>query len=133
MFSPAWWPRPHVRSTCGPLVWDSEPCAAILLALLNATLYRQPLHVSGPSPWVARSWLMSACWVELTTSEGRAGTGADAGAAAAGAAGGTGGTGLGLGGGWAELWGWGGPSSATARGTAVAALFAAVSVCAGAP
>src|SRR2546425_7617139 len=124
MFSPAWWPRPHVRSTCGPLVWDSEPCAAILLALLNATLYRQPLHVSGPSPWVARSWLMSACWVELTTSEGRAGTGADAGAAAAGAAGGAGGTGVGRRGGWGHLCRRSGQSSTQAPGAAFPPLLA---------
>src|SRR2546422_4526263 len=49
------------------------------LALLTATLYRQPLHVRGASPCAARSWLISACCVELTTIDG-----CDAGGRAAG-------------------------------------------------
>src|SRR2546428_10658201 len=49
------------------------------LALLTATLKRQPLHVRGASPCAARSWLISACCVELTTIDG-----CDAGGRAAG-------------------------------------------------
>src|SRR5438874_8295562 len=72
MFSPAWRPSPHVRSTCGPLVCERYPCAAIRLALATATLYRQELQVSEPSPLRARSPLIKACCVERTTTEGAA-------------------------------------------------------------
>src|SRR2546421_5411114 len=87
MFSPAWWPRPQDRSTCGPLVCVREPCAAMRCALLTATLCRQLLQDSGPSPWAARSWLMSACCVELTTRDGRDAAGGGGGAAGAAATG----------------------------------------------
>src|SRR5690348_2332981 len=84
MFSPAWWPRPHVRSTLGPLVWDRYPCAAMRRAFATATLYRHPLHDSGPRPWLDRSALISACCVDPMTMAARAG-------AAGGAGGGVGG------------------------------------------
>src|SRR2546421_3942749 len=107
MFSPAWWPRPQDRSTCGPLVCVREPCAAMRCALLTATLCRQLLQDSGPSPWAARSWLMSACCVELTTRDGRDAAGGGGGAAGAAA------TGLAGIAGWRGVWGlargfWGG-------------------------
>src|SRR5712692_10491611 len=75
-FSPAWRPSPQVRSTEGPFACEIAPAAAIRAALLRATLYRQEFHVSGPSPFAARSWLISACCVEPTTIAGGAGRGA---------------------------------------------------------
>src|ERR1700674_5242781 len=106
-FSPAWWPRPQLRSRFGPLVCEMEPWAAMRAALLRATLARHPFQVSGPRPLAARSWLISACCVDPTPMEGGAGAlgaGAGAGAAAGGAAaGGAGGGGVGLGSGFGYL------------------------------
>src|ERR1700694_2450363 len=62
------------------------------LALAWATLYRQPFQVNGPSPFAARSRLMSACCVELTTIAGAAGP--EPPVEAAGGAGGGGGGGV---------------------------------------
>src|ERR1700688_762869 len=97
MFSPAWWPRPQLRSTFGPLVWVREPCAAMRTALLRATPARQELQLRGPRPFRARSWLMSACWVDPITMAGGAGRGAGTPGAAAARATAGGGVGLGSG------------------------------------
>src|SRR5216683_7928269 len=71
MFSPAWYPSPQPRSSCGPLVCDRDPWAAIRRAFATATLSRQPLQLSGPRPWAARSALMSCCCLEPMTIDGR--------------------------------------------------------------
>src|ERR1700693_3134898 len=73
------------------------PWAAMRDALLLATLSRQPFHVSGPRPFAARSWLMSACCVDPMTIAGGAGLGAGGGGGAA--AGGAAGAGAAVGGG----------------------------------
>src|SRR2546423_14142940 len=72
MFSPAWFPRPHERSACGPVVCVREPCAAMRLALLTATVERQLLHDNAARPCAARSLLINDCCVLRTTMEGAA-------------------------------------------------------------
>src|ERR1700676_2613712 len=127
-FSPAWWPRPQLRSRFGPLVWEMKPCAAMRAALLRATLARQEFQVSGPRPLRARSWLIKACWVEPMTIAGGGGGGAvragAAGAAAAGAGGGGGGVGSGVGLGIMRS-GAGSLTSTTSFGPTMISFFAA--------
>src|SRR5947209_15937178 len=60
MFSPAdVAPIPQVRSTFGPLVCERYPWSAIRCAFCCATLARQSLQASDPSPLAARSWLIN--------------------------------------------------------------------------
>src|SRR5712691_3812118 len=71
MFSPDLALRWHPRSRVTPLVCEIYPSAAMRTAFCPAIAAKQGLQVSGGRPALARSWLMSDCWVEPMIGAGR--------------------------------------------------------------